>query len=299
MTSPARTRTDATPIAGGGDANGSTSFRRALSDVARMHYDHGMTHREIAETIGTSRVRVTRMIAEARRTGIVEITVHGDSAPFPEEGAALAARFGLERAVVAPSLPEHARTRRSVALVAAELIAESLDRSELAAFGLSSTVGAAVAELPNFRADQLVLIPAAGGWAGPATGLNPDEVTSRIAALTGASSYNLLAPLLGPTAEVATRIRDESLVRAGLDRAARADTLITGIGGMTWEESALQAAVSVDERAALAARGAVGDTSGRFFDADGRPVMSPLDARVIGLTLEQMVRIPNRVVVAY
>lgn len=272
---------------------------RALTDVARMHYEHGMTHREIAESIGTSRVRVTRMLAEARRTGIVEITIHGDPAPFPNVGADLAQRFGLVRALVAPSMSDAARTRRSVAMLTAQLLADCLAQSRLLALGLSSTVASAVELLPTISTPDVALVPAAGGWAGPATGLNPEELTSRIAVRTGGTSYNLLAPLLAPSEEFAERIRAEKMVRAGLERAAGADTLVTSVGGMVWEQSALADAVSPEERAELQERGAVGDTSGRFFDAAGAAVSSALDRRVVGLTLEQMVGIPTRLVVAH
>lgn len=272
---------------------------RTLAGVARLHYDHGMTHREIAEAIGTSRVRVTRMLAEARRTGVVEITIHGDPAPFAELGEVVAERFGLGRALVAPSMSEPARTRRSVATVAAYHLAETLGRTSLMALGLSSTVGAAVDLLPDTPAAGLTLVPAAGGWAGPSTGLNPEELTSRLAALTGGESYNLLAPLLAPSADVAAQIRSQPMVFSGLERAARADTLVTGVGGMVWSESALEAAVTEDERAELTALGAVGDTSGRFFDDEGRPLDSTLDRRVIGLTFAELLAIPNRIIVAH
>jgi lsr operon transcriptional repressor len=45
--------------------------------------------------------------------------------------------------------------------------------------------------------------------------------------------------------------------------------------------------------------GAVGDTSARFFDAEGHAVASTLEKRVVGLTLPQMTQIPTRLVIAH
>jgi lsr operon transcriptional repressor len=56
--------------------------------------------------------------------------------------------------------------------------------------------------------------------------------------------------------------------------------------------------VTEAEFEALRDLGAVGDVSARFFDADGAPVLGAVDDRVIGLTLEQMRRIPTRVGIA-
>ncbi len=50
---------------------------------------------------------------------------------------------------------------------------------------------------------------------------------------------------------------------------------------------------SPQELEVLRAQGAVGDICLRFFDTAGRPVATPLDARVIGMRLEQLRRVPR------
>ena len=55
---------------------------------------------------------------------------------------------------------------------------------------------------------------------------------------------------------------------------------------------------SEKELEALGERGAVGDVCLRFFDAEGRPVASDVDRRVIGVTLEQLRSIDRSVGVA-
>jgi DNA-binding transcriptional regulator LsrR (DeoR family) len=48
----------------------------------------------------------------------------------------------------------------------------------------------------------------------------------------------------------------------------------------------------------LRTSGAVGDICQRFFDASGDPVRSPVDERVVGITPDQLRRIPRRVAIA-
>jgi DNA-binding transcriptional regulator LsrR (DeoR family) len=75
---------------------------------------------------------------------------------------------------------------------------------------------------------------------------------------------------------------------------------LVGIGGL--EPSALLAqsgnAICASEAEDLRERGAVGDICFRFFDAGGRAVDSPLDARVLGIAPEQLHAIPRRIGVA-
>ena len=43
---------------------------------------------------------------------------------------------------------------------------------------------------------------------------------------------------------------------------------------------------------------AIGVMAGRFFDSDGDPVLGPLDEQMIGLTLREIAKIPERICVA-
>ena len=83
-----------------------------LGRVARMYYELGMTHQEIATALGLSRIRVTRLLAEARAQGIVEITVHSDEPLFADEQRALTDRFGLAQAWLSPSLGDPQKDAR-------------------------------------------------------------------------------------------------------------------------------------------------------------------------------------------
>jgi DNA-binding transcriptional regulator LsrR (DeoR family) len=75
---------------------------------------------------------------------------------------------------------------------------------------------------------------------------------------------------------------------------------LVGIGAV--EPSGLLArsgnVFSPEDRAAIAAAGGVGDIALRFIGADGAPLPSPLDDRVIGIELDQLKRVGRSVGVA-
>ncbi len=273
---------------------------RHLVEIARLYYERNMTQREIAQAFGLSRVRVTRLLAEARQRGIVEIRIHGDDAPpFAELAARLAAQYGLEHVLLAPTFDDPQRTAGEMANTGAQALYFALDRASAVAVGLSRTLGAAIRELSPLGRGHTLFVPLAGGWSGAAEGLNPEELTAHLASLTGGHCYHLLAPLLAETPAVARSLRESPGVAEALRRAASADTLITGVGGLDWTESALAHAITAAERQQLERAGAVGDTSARFFDAEGHAVASTLEKRVVGLTLPQMTQIPTRLVIAH
>ncbi len=78
------------------------------------------------------------------------------------------------------------------------------------------------------------------------------------------------------------------------------DVALVGIGGQ--EPSGLLASsgnvFSAQELQTVYDAGGVGDIGLRFLCADGRPVQTPLDQRVIGIELEQLKRVPRAIAVA-
>jgi len=270
-----------------------------LGKVARLYYEHGLTHAEIADLQGLSRVKVTRLLAEARRLGVVEIRVHSDDRPFVDLEADLVDRFGLQSAWICPAFGLDAdRSLASLGLVGAECLTAVLSGVRTVAVGLSMAVAASVAQLRDAPATDLEVIPVAGSRGGLSNLSNPHELALGLASAFGGRTYHLPAPLLASTPEAAAMMRQDEAVRSTVERAAHAEALVLGIGGMTQASPALRTAVTDQEFAALREQGAVGDVSARFFDADGEPGPGRVDERVVGLDLAAMRGIPTRIGIA-
>src|SRR5208282_4481478 len=73
-----------------------------MVSVARMYYQQGLKQEEIATRMKVSRASISLILAEARRSGIVEITIRNPLEDNAELSRALCAQFGLARSVVVP-----------------------------------------------------------------------------------------------------------------------------------------------------------------------------------------------------
>lgn len=270
--------------------------------MARMYYEHRMTHQEIADALGLTRVKVTRTLAHARQWGVVEVTVHGRGEPFTELATRLCERFALKRAWVSPSFDDPVRAAASLSVTTGDALTALLTESSLVAVGLSSVLAGVVEHLPTRRqpgdARRRSFVPMAGSWGGWLERPNPAELPARLADAFAGRARAFPAPLLAPDEELAARIAAMPEVREALDSAASADTAAFGVGGLNWATYALRSSMTTQERSAVTAGGAVGDTSARFFDAHGQAVDSTLDRRVVGLTLAQIRAIPQRFIVS-
>lgn len=271
---------------------------RLLGRVARLHYENGLTHQEIAQLYELSRVKVTRLLAEARRRGIVEITVHSDARPFAEVEEALARKFDLGGVWVSPPLDDEGSERQPLGLAGAEAIRQLLPNSRRTALGFSASVSESIRRLGKLPIEDLELFPLAGGRAGRTGGSNPQEMVTRMAAATGGTAYQLPAPLVARSAEVCEALLASAGGQEVLSDAARSDLMIVGIGTADVLAPVFVEQVGEDDLAEVTATAAVGDVSARFFDAAGNPVHKGIDERVIGLSLEQMRGIRTRLAIA-
>lgn len=107
------------------------------------------------------------------------------------------------------------------------------------------------------------------------------------------------APLLVSTGSMAQALAREDAVREVLDLARSAAVTLTGMGSATPGGSAVLAGVTTEEEVAeFAARGAVGDMLGEWYDAHGEVVETSWSERRIGVGLDELRGMDNVVGVA-
>ena len=266
-----------------------------LDRVARLHWEHGLTHNEIAELLGLSRVKVTRMLAEARRTGVVEIRIHGDTHTFAELESQLLKRYHLDHAWVVPSFKDPDRQYATLGTAAAHSLQELLKPGNTVAVGLSRAVSNIPAALNGERKIDATFVPLVGSRGG-LQGVNAHETAEALARVFGGKAHHLPAPVITRTPDAAAMLKQEPDIADTLRLAAKADVMVAGIGGSSIETYLVaHGDITSRELHAVVSKGAVGDLSARFFDADGEPVTSELDARIIGLSLEELRQVPCRI----
>lgn len=270
-----------------------------LGRIARLHYEHGYTHQQIADTLGLSRVKVTRMLAEARRRGIVEIRIHSEETIFTSLEVALCERFGLKSAWIAPTIESRDAQLNALGVLGAAAAQAFIDMPITVAVGLSETVGQIAPHVHPDSPTGALFVAATGNRLGTEEWSQPGEAARSLADAFGGRWQQLPAPLVASNKESADLIKREPVVADALAMARRADVTLFGVGGL-----APGAGIITDDPSSwlrlqqLAEAGAVGNIWAGFFDREGEPVESPLNERIIGLNLDELREIPTRIVVA-
>lgn len=238
------------------------------------------------------------MLAKAREDGIVEIKVHSDESIFPDLQMGLAQKFELRQAWVAPSLESQEESMDSVGALGAEFLKSYLNPGDVVAVGLSVTLDHIVPHLRGFEIDA-TFVPALGSRPSGNLVVNPHEVASDLADTVGGKTRHLPAPFIMASIESADMMKQEPDVKTTLEIAKSARLGLYGIGGVAPGSGPLIEEIGpTGELERLISKGAVGDISGIYFDADGKYVPSAIEQRIISLTLDEIYSLSDRAIVA-
>lgn len=269
-----------------------------LARVAAMYYDEELNQADIGKALGLSRVKVYRLLKEARAAGVVQITIHWPIQRNAELERALVERFGLRHALV---LARNASTEDDVLREVGRLGAQYLDGVLRDGDTLAICLGRSTHEVvsamrPRAPAEghaRVRVAQAVGSIPYGMQAFDSATIGRQLAERLGGEVLYLSSPMMADTPESADVIRRQPHVQATLDAARNADVALVGIGSLESSAARLAEAgfITPDDLAALRAQGAVGDLAGRMFGADGQNGFAH-NQRVVGITHEDLRRVP-------
>lgn len=276
---------------------------RLMTRVARLYYEVGLKQPQIASRLRLSQPKVSRLIKGAQDQGIVRISVRAPSGTNPELEEALEARFGLTEVEIVDISRDHddAAVRELGAAAAFHLETTVRSGDVIGVSSWSATLLAMVDAMhPVGGVKETRVVQILGGGGDPAAEGHATHLVRRLANLLHGDGTFLPAPSSVGSAGAREVLLQDPYVQRAVALFDHLDVALVGIGGQ--QPSGLLASsgnvFSPAELETVREAGGVGDIGLRFMRADGRRVETPLDDRVIGITLEQLKRVPRAIAVA-
>jgi deoxyribonucleoside regulator len=272
-----------------------------LAQVAGLYYEDELTQVEIARRFGTSRATVSRLLREARETGVVEITVHHPWKTDPELERALLARFPLCHAqVLAGRGRSYEEILPGLGVLAARYVEGILTPHTILGISWGTALYSTVQALrPDCRL-PITVVQMIGAAGTDDSRIDGPDLARLLAQAYGGEYRYLHAPLVVEDCHVQEMLLQEPRIHDTLQLARRADVALVGIGSLVPEVSSLLRAGYLDHEglARLQAQGAVGDICARHYDLRGQVLDVQLNRRIVGIELEALHDIAQTVGVA-
>lgn len=266
---------------------------RLIARIAQMYHIDGKRQAEIAEIMHMSQATVSRMLKRAEQEDIVRTTVIPPAGTFADLETALRERYGLTEAIVIDcSEDRDGAIMARIGEAAAHFLEVTLQQDEI--IGVSSWSQTILRLVDNIHplkgAKAKYIVQILGGMGDASVQTHATQLIARLARLTGGEPRLLLVQGITSSREAKLVMLADPVVRETMDLFSRLSLAIIGIGAVEPSEMLARSGntFSPQEMAMLHEAGAVGEISYRFYDKDGKPVETPLNDRVIGLSLEDL-----------
>jgi len=274
---------------------------RLLGRVARMYVERGLTQQQIAEQLGLSQARVSRLLKEAHGRQIVRSVVVMPEGVNTALEDVLEETFGLADVVVVDTAGA-GDPARALGVAAGAYLDVSLVGADV--IGVSSWSGSLVAAVesmrPHVQQRARTVVQMFGGVGDPAVQVQATRLTGRLSEVLRAKPLYMPSPAIVGNSSTRKAVLADHSVSSVVQAWDAMSVSLVGIGAI--EPSPLLQrsgnALSAEESEELASRGAVGDICLRYFDAEGVPVPGSVDDRLMGMTAKQMKAVPRRIAVA-
>lgn len=270
--------------------------------AASMYYVQGETMESIARHLQVSRSTISRLLKEARDSGLVRISLAPGGSGHGSVEQVFHDKFGVRATVVAVregSSAVHCLER--VARMAGLVVSEAVQDEMVIGTAWGTTVASVVQHLRPTDVMGSQVVQLNGSANSNSSGLpHIGVIVGEMARAFDSEFVAFPVPAFFDYAQTKQAMWRERSVRHVLDLQARVELALFGVGSLTSEvPSHVYSAgyLTRDEMLELKAQGVVGDVNTVFLREDGSWADLEINSRASGMPLDQLARVPRRVCV--
>ncbi len=276
-----------------------------------MYYQQEMLQDEIAKKLNVSRTTVSRALTKAKKEGYVKIVIDFPTENFIELEKNLEKKYQLKE-VIAVKVYDIEQRDAAVAKEAAYYISRVLKSNVTVGIAWGHMIKKIVDVFDEYkvgnqvRAKNIEVVPFLGTML-PETAHSNDLalsyaslLSSKLAEMVNGISYHFASPMYVKNIETKKMLLKEPQIKNVLQKAKDCDIGIFGIGALA--ENSSIAILDCEQRDMilnLSKQGGEGEIVGRVYDKYGNTLESEFNDRVIGVTLEEVKKVPTRVGIAF
>ena len=277
-----------------------------LAEIASLYYEMDLSQSEIGERLGLSRVKVYRLLKKAKEAQVVQITINWSIERDGSLEGALCAAFSLDRALVLKSAPQDFGPSgdgiglRRLGQMAARHLALALQDGMTLAVCLGRSSYEVINAFRPLTQARVNVAQAMGSIPSAIPDLDSSALARQLASKLGGQIMLLSSPLYVNSPAAAKLLRSQPSIDRTLKAARNANIALVGIGGTSPKTSHYIDAelITAKQLRQLEAEGAAGDIGGQFIRESGQLHPCTINNCMIGLTLDELRRIPNTIAVA-
>lgn len=254
-----------------------------LVRLSWLYYEKNLTQSEIAKKFNLSRMKVQRLLIEAKNKQIVKIEITHPFYNLLSIENELKEIYGLNDAVVVPTDTKGNKLRKDLAKEAAVYLEHLLPRVQVLGVGMGTTLSYIPDFLsPNIKTKKDFKIISLLGNLLPDISANPYTIGNKIAEKLNAPFFSLWAPAKVESIEEAQAFKSQKWISLVLEMTREVEYSIVGIGALTKDTLMIKHKfLNDDEYSEISSKNAAGNILGHWFNGEGKMVLEELNQKII------------------
>jgi len=261
-----------------------------LVEAAKLYYEHQLNQLEISKKLKVSRPTVSRLLSQARNTGIVRIDIIDPSEIGTQLESALIKKYKLKKVVVVPNdTDDTIIIKKRLGKAAVILVDQLISEGTILGISWGTTMQQVARQIRSRRIKDMVVVQLNGGISRAELDTHASEIAKTIGESYKAIPYLMPLPAVVDSANLKKAILSDKNIFRTLELGRKAEIAMFTIGSFGYNSVLVNAdyfePAEVDE---LLKFGAVGDICSRIIKEDGTICSKDLNNRTIGIELDEL-----------
>ncbi|WP_283679093.1 sugar-binding transcriptional regulator [Lentilactobacillus sp. Marseille-Q4993] len=266
--------------------------------VAELYYSENYSQQEIAKTLGISRPTVSRLLQYAKDEGLVRIQIVNPIVDSQVLADQLSEKYDIEVHVVPSNYGGQTTAIRSVGKFAADYLARIVKPGDTIGIGWGNTIHALTESMEPQNVSGVQVVQLKGSVSYSSEKTYAYESANELASAYGVVPEYLPLPVIFDNDVTKQMVEKDRYIKHILELGKRANVALFTVGTVRSEALIFQLGYFDHDEIERLQQSAVGDIVSRFIDKNGQVVDSGIDARTIGIELEDLRKKEHAVLIA-
>jgi DNA-binding transcriptional regulator LsrR (DeoR family) len=277
--------------------SGYSEQNRIVAKILHLYYLENCSQIEIARHLGLSATKINRLIKTARQSGMVEINIRLPFVNLFDLESRMLSVSNLRDVIITPSMDNSPEGDLSqLVQIAASYLVSQVQPKDAICIGGGRTVTEIINHVQSHKITGIRIYPAIGGVQHNSN-LDVNSCATRLAQKLDGEAVQFYAPAFAETETERDTVFGLTHVARALEYARSARIGLFGIGDLDIGSSIVQyCPLPYSELAELVKlNSAVGEMLGLAFDSQGCGCIPEVNGRSIGISLDDIHRLPIRI----
>ncbi|MFJ7951127.1 sugar-binding transcriptional regulator [Lysinibacillus sp. NPDC096418] len=272
---------------------------KKMVEAAKLYYQMDFSQMEVAKKLGVSRPTVSRLLQQAKEEGIVEIKIMDPSENCRVLETELEEKFSLKKVIVAAvPIYEEKIVKQAIGKIAADYISSIVKDGDVIGVTWGTTLYQVAKHLEHKSVRDVKIVQLKGGVSHSQKKTYASETLHAFEKAFDATLYQLPLPALVDHVVVKQAIEADRHIRSILTIGKEANIAVYTVGVPQTDSLLLQLGYFTEEDKKVISEHSVGDIASRFFNKEGYICNEELNARTIGIELEDLKHKEQSILVA-